>query len=286
MKLVFTDEITKAFLFLSSNPTLKLWSYNTTWIEDADSTNFVFLSYFFNDKIIDKQLLSKWKTFQRTEGAFSTYSQNSNLIDALNDQYITDVTGWLSNHNCVSAVSFYLLANQDSKSESYTKIKTYFDINFNDKTKSYWWTNDIYTYYYLAKTYLLIKENEKLDFIINEVKIKQNPNGSFSDSYGENFFYTGLALEILLLKEDGSLDLQIEKTITFLLKNQFTDGSWENSNALQIPDSRDASPVDYHFPIANYGLNVRAKEFNRLFTTSSILKSLSVYDTRSDSDTF
>ncbi|MRX69334.1 hypothetical protein SAMN06265349_10627 [Flavobacterium resistens] len=286
LKLLFKDEITKALQFLNNNPSKTLWGYNTTWIEDSDSTNFVFLSYFLNNKTIDNQLLSRWKSFQKTEGAFSTYSKSSNLITTLNDKHITDVTGWISNHNCVSAVSFYFLANQDLESQEYHKIKAYFDINLKDRIKAYWWTNDIYTYYYLAKTYHLIKETEKLDFIIDQVKMKQNANGSFSDNYGENFFYTGLAVEILLLRSDNSLDLVIEKSISFLLKNQFVDGSWENSNALQIPDAKDINPINSKFPVANYGINVRAKEFNRLFTTSSILKSLSIYGTESNSKTF
>ena len=116
--------------------------------------------------------------------------------------------------------------------------------------------------------------------------MKQNKNGSFSDAYGESFFYTGFALEILLLATGNNLDLQIEKTISFLLKNQFTDGSWDNSNALQVPDAQDIIPVNAYFPVATYGVNVRAKEFNRLFTTSSILKSLSIYGTKSNSGTF
>lgn len=169
---------------------------------------------------------------------------------------------------------------------SYTKIKQYFDKNLKSKLNSYWWTDHIYTYYYLAKTYHLINDNEKLDFIIEELKTKQNSNGSFSDSYGENFFYTGLVLEILLLDNSNKLDSQIKKTISFLLQNQFSDGSWNNSNALQIPLSNDIKPADCHFPVANYGMNVRAKEFNRLFTTSSILKSISLYATKYNSANF
>lgn len=283
LKIIFKDEIENALLFLDNQSPMKLWSYNTTWIEDADSTNFVFLSYLFNNKIIENDLLEKWKSFQKTDGGFSTYAQKSNLITKLNDKHITDVTGWLSNHNCVTAVSFYFLANRNLESESYTKIKQYFDENLKSKLNSYWWTDHIYTYYYLAKTYHLINDNEKLDFIIQELKTKQNSNGSFSDSYGENFFYTGLVLEILLLDNSNKLDSQIKKIISFLLQNQFSDGSWNNSNALQIPLSNDIKPADYHFPVANYGMNVRAKEFNRLFTTSSILKSISLYATKYNS---
>ncbi len=189
-------------------------------------------------------------------------------------------------HNCVSAVSFYFLTNQNQESDSFANVKQYFDENFNKELNSYWWTNNIYTYYYLAKTYQLLDDKAKLSFIINEIKAKQNKNGSFSDAYGENLFYTGLALEILLLDEDDNSKKEIEKTIAFLLKNQFSDGSWQNSNALQVPNSQDIKPADFVFPISTFGMNVRAKEFNRLFTTSSILQSLSFYEHKYSPVTF
>jgi hypothetical protein len=284
LKLVFENEISKALTFLSQNKIKTLWSYNTTWIEDADSTNFVFLTYLLNNREIEVEFLEQWSLFQKTNGGFSTYSENSNLLIYLDDKNISDVKGWLSVHNCVSAVSFYFLANQNQESNSFAKIKEYFDKNFKRVLNSYWWTNNIYTFYYLAKTYQLLNDKEKLSFIINEIKTNQNENGSFSDSYGENLFYSGLALEILLLDENSSLE--IEKVVSFLLQNQYSDGSWQNSHSLQVPNSQDIKPADCHFPIAHFGMNVRAKEFNRLFTTSSILQSLSVYEYKYSSVTF
>lgn len=286
LKSIFESEISKALIFLNQKPKTVLWSYNTTWIEDADSTNFVFLSYLFNNKDIETELLEKWSLFQKINGGFSTYADNSNLIVTLDDKNISDVKGWLFTHNCVSAVSFYFLANQNQESDSFANVKQYFDKNFKRELDSYWWTNNIYTYYYLAKTYQLLDDKAKLNFIINEIKAKQNKNGSFSDAYGENLFYTGLALEILLLGEDDNSKKEIEKTISFLLKNQFNDGSWQNSNALQVPNSQDIKPADFVFPVSTFGMNVRAKEFNRLFTTSSILQSLSFYEHKYSPVTF
>ena len=150
---------------------------------------------------------------------------------------------------------------------------------------SYWWTSNIYIYYYLAKTYQILNKKDKVDYIVSKINAIQNENGSFSDIYSENVFYTGLALEILLLNPTKN-KIQIEKTIFFLLKNQFSDGSWQNSNALQVPNAQDIEPSTIHFPIATFGMNVRAKEFNRLFTTTSVLQSLSVYEDSYSSNTF
>ncbi|WP_166923629.1 prenyltransferase/squalene oxidase repeat-containing protein [Flavobacterium poyangense] len=279
LKLIFEYEISRALFFLDGNSVNGLWDYNTNWTEDADSTNFVFLSYLFNEKPIPVELLKKWEQlFQKEEGGFSTYSVHTNILDVLNLSEVTAIEGWLSTHNCVSAVSFYFLANQNQRGDAFRKVKLYFDRKINENLSSYWWTSDIYTYYYLAKVYHLLNDNDKWTFIRNKIKAKQNENGSFSDKYGENLFYTGLALEILLLGVgDNAASPEIKKTIEYLLKNQYEDGSWKGSDSLQLPYTNDIIPADKHFPVGNIGMNVRANEFGRLFTTSTILKSLSKY---------
>ena len=285
LKSNFKNEISKALSFLNQNSIRTLWSYNNTWIEDADSTNFVFLSLFHNNMVIENEILAKWLLYQSQEGGFATYSEKSYLLSALDDKNILDVNGWLSVHNCVSAVSFYFLAQQNQKSNSFLAIKKYFDENLEKELNSYWWTNNIYTYYYLAKTYKFLNETTKVNYIISKISDGKNENGSFSDVYGENLFYTGLALEILLLNQSENKQ-QIEKTISFLFQKQYNDGSWQNSNALQVPDSQDTNFNKNHFPIATFGMNVRAKEFNRLFTTISVLQSLSIYEDKYSSVTF
>lgn len=46
LKSIFEIEISKALTFIKKNRTSKLWGYNTTWIDDADSTNLVFIPFF------------------------------------------------------------------------------------------------------------------------------------------------------------------------------------------------------------------------------------------------
>lgn len=285
LKTNFENEIPKALDFLNQNTIKKLWSYNTTWIEDADSTNFVFLSFLNNTIQIENEILENWLFYQTQNGGFSTYSDKNYLLTALDDTNISNVNGWLSVHNCVSAVSFYFLAQKNQNDNSFLRIKNYFDRNLTNELNSYWWTSSIYTDYYLAKTYKFLNETDNVNYIVSKINAIQNENGSFSDIYGENLFYTGLALEIMLLNPTKSKQ-KIEKTIYFLLQNQFSDGSWQNSNALQVPNAQDTEPNNTHFPIATFGMNVRAKEFNRLFTTTSVLQSLSVYEDIYSSVTF
>lgn len=278
---IFKNEIKKAIDFLNGGRLKKIWGYNTNWIEDADSTNFVFLSLILNKSEIDPDLFKIWLGFQKSDNGFSTYSNGDDLLRALDDKNILNVDGWISSHNCVSAVSFYFLANYNQKDQNFTKIKKYFEEDFETKAKSYWWSSDIYTYYYLAKTYFLIKDFKKLSFFIEKIKLIQNENGSFSDAYGENLFYTGLALEILLLNKNSVLE--VKKAVGYLLQNQYKDGSWSNSHALQIPNSQNEKSLFESFPVATFGMNVRAKEFNRLFTTSTILQSIIIYGQQDNS---
>ncbi len=286
LKSILQIEISKALTFIKQNSFDSLWSYNTTWIEDADSTNLVFLSLFFNREEIENKSLTKWLKFQDNNGGFTTYSNKDKLLTALDDVSISNVNGWLSVHNCVSAVSFYFLANYSPNNDCFIKIKKYFDNKNASEINSYWWSSEIYTYYYIAKTYHFLGETEKLNSIIDFITIKQNNNGSFSDRYGDNFFYTALSLEIMLLDQRKDIVDLIEKTVNFLLANQFTDGSWENSNALQVPDPKDTTPIKMDFPINPLGINVRAKEFNRLFTTTAILQSLVIYEQKYNPATF
>lgn len=97
-------------------------------------------------------------------------------------------------------------------------------------------------------------------------------------------FYTGLALEILLLS--SNFKSEIDNIIAYLMQKQYNDGSWANSNALQVPNAADIVPSKNAFPIATFCMNVRATEFNRLFNTSTILNSLSIYNHQYDSYTF
>lgn len=278
LKKVFKNEISKSLKFLFENVKNDLWSYNSTWIEDADSTNFALLSFLQNNVEIDKYTMNDWLKFQNKEGAFSTYYDGKYLIQSLEDNNITDVSGWTSSHNCVSAVSFYFLALYNQKSTSFLNLRNYFEIDFEKKTDSYWWTSSLYTLNYLAKTYYHLEEFEKLNWIIMETEKLQNDNGSFGDKYGESKFYTALGIEILLL--GSSSKLKTEKGIFYLLENQFDDGSWENSNALQVPNPKSLKLDELMYPISSFGMNVRAKEFNRLFTTVSVLQTLSEYERR------
>ncbi len=277
----FKISIEKAlgFLLKSKNQD-SLWGYNSTWISDCDTTNFVMLSLFLNNKNIEDSTINNWSAFQKTDGGFSTYKSYENLLTSLDDNNINDVSGWVDSHQCVSAVSWYFLVmTHKGTKEQLLLLRNYFKRHSVSSVFSYWWTSSIYTIYYLAKVYTELKLTDELEILLDEIKKKQLKDGSFTDGYGSNLFFTAMGMEVLMLNFSKYKDL-IEKAKKFLLKNQFNDGSWGNSHSLRVPNPENDNYKKIELPISKKGVNVRCKEFNRLFTTTMILNSFSIYAER------
>jgi hypothetical protein len=137
----------------------------------------------------------------------------------------------------------------------------------NNQIDAHWWTSELYTYYYLAKSYTALKKIDQRDSILKELVNFQSQSGAFEDYNGANLFFSGMALEMLLMDSEKYKGA-IKKTVNYLLSNQYEDGSWENSHALRVP------APDEQRPSVNF---YEAKEFNRLFTSTVILKSLLKY---------
>lgn len=278
LRKIFKKNIEKSLLFLSESQIKNgLWGYNTTWIEDSDTTNFVLVSLLLNQKLgKESSLLDNWEKYKTHQKLFTTYANQKYLLKSLSDDNIKNVDGWVNSHLCVSSVALYFLSKLGIESKTFMELKKYFDILPVEKVNAYWWTDNIYTLYYLALSYDVQNEEQKLNEIQKIIANKINEQG-YEDMYGANMFYTGLALEILLLKKHTIYISEINKIISHILNNQFLDGSWNSSHSLKIPNPNNIDTQTVMLPISTHGTNVRAKEFNRLFTTSSILKSLQLW---------
>jgi len=255
------------------------WSYNETWIPDADSTALALVTLIHNQEEVPKKSIETWMSYKcKTEG-FSTYNDKELLLNSLADKKISNVDGWVSDHQCVSAVSLYLsiLTGQQDITDDLLK---YFDnLMLADKIESYWWSSPIYTLHFLLKSkQLLIGKEDDIQWIAKKILSFQDEKGCFHDSYGENTFITGLAIEALMI-DYGSYKEEIDLAVKYLLDNQFSDGSWENSHSLQVPAPSATSPTN-NYSVSSYGTSVRAKEFNRLFSTVTNLSALLAYENR------
>lgn len=282
LKKLFADNLSSAGDFIEKNKIDKIWGYNKTWIEDADSTNFVLIFFLLNKIPIAPESIKRWLDFQKDDGTFSTYDNPNFLITSLGDDKIPKVDGWVQSHQCVSAVAFYYLVLDGKETSLLQKLKTEFSKFLeNGLINSYWWTSNIYTYYFLAKSFHILNDVEKVKLILSKVKENLSIDGGIIDKYGGNLFYSGMALE-LLLYDKANFHIEIQGLLNLLLKKQYKDGSWENSHSLQIPDPSLLIHNSQKYPISTHGTSVRAKEYNRLFTTVSIIKSLSEYEKRTN----
>lgn len=267
---LFDHEINLASQFLlSAKSKVDLWGYSTSWIDDADSTNFALISLY-HLGLLGNYNHNVWYNFFNGE-YFSTYEDKTYLLESLADKNIKDASGWCADHQCVSAVSLYYLVISNGDSKIIKKLLENFQSLDLESISAYWWTDNIYTIYYLFLTFKelnFISELRKIqDFVSSKIK-----GDCYEDYYGKNLFYTALSLEILL---DNTKYLKLVSNLAdFLIKNQFEDGSWLESNSLCIPEPHIKNPINKDLLVKNFGVNVRSHEFNRFFTSVSAFRSL------------
>lgn len=277
----------QAFILRNANP---LWGYNPNIPGDADSTNFSLLSLLNNEYPLE-QYIELWLSFQNSDGGFSTYTKNQ--TKELNKIMYQGkgkfgFEGWEQSHHCVSAVSLLLLSHQRNKYlDAYTQVRDYLvkEYEINKVWKPYWWTSEIYLVAFISTALAVHPDPRLLEALRDRVSgllEKQNENGSFGDSFKQNSsFYTSLMIKALCAHSffRKQYDLNIKKAVAWTVRNQYTDGSWEATHALRLPAINIISPDQVHLPwkVRRNGLNTRAIEFNRLFTTATTISALTAY---------
>lgn len=256
------------------------WGYNQFWINDADTSNFALICLRqYNPNIQLGSMIKQWvKYYDPIEGSFSTYTNSEELIHSLNDKTIQNVDGWISSHACVSAVALFFLSILNENHEQISQLTNYLTrLEDNGKMEAYWWTSNIYIYYYWCKACVNLKNSNLSKRLIKKVSEMQNSDGSFSDPYGKSIFYTGLACKILM-NDYHNYSVRIENAVSWLLSKQNADGSWISSYPMQIPDPSVKRTTLVNLPISNKGYNVRAKEFNGLFSSVAALTAIYEYE--------
>jgi len=257
-----------------------LWGYKENYINDSDSSNFALLTMMgakrrtMYDKI--KYLLAR----QNKDGGFPTYTDEEIPMLRARMKYSAkkSYAGWTQSHVCVSSVSFHLLSSlpPGMESQKLALLQKYLSNKFKtQKTLSYWWTSDIYSIYWCMLSYDKIDDNKlKKNLVkrIDDLVVKYKLTKSVGDSYNYNsIFYSSMLLKILcILKEQKvkSYEGQIETLVNKIILCQFEDGSWASTNALRLPDTNVTDPATISFwPESERGCNVRAMEWNSLFTT-------------------
>jgi len=273
------EVINKAITFLLSNSKENGWGYNRFWIPDNDSTNFALLSIgkYYNTVCEEFEFV---QNFDRTTGGVSTYYDRQTLICSLsNTSIIQDVDGWIQPHPCVSSVSFYLLSKDHFQGPEMESLYKYIISLLQSKSNlSYWWVDDIYSVYFIAKanTHLNDEQLATLIFVRIEKKVSDYREGKMEKSP----FNLGLLLLALCTKNTirSKYEVVSRSIAQELLAMQNNDGSWDASNAMCLPAANNSYPHNSReWNVASCGINVRATEYNRLYSSVVASAALAVY---------
>lgn len=253
-------EDTAKSLYARQNKTLRGWGYNELIVPDADSTAYVimFLSNF-------SYKLQKAKGFllqhQKSNGSFSTYTHNLiNTYAESNEAWkhrIENETfkGWHSGIVDITATLIQAIG-YEQKTIQYIK---------ENQTKegfwrSYWYNDDVYA------TFQSINALRPHGFF-EEIKQAQN---WLSEKESKNPFYLALIMQGLMI--NGNYKEKIDFEIKNLVQTQQTDGSWSADPILRFPSPDNLVPWN---DTSRWREDI--KDQNRLFTTSTCLKTLFDY---------
>ncbi len=270
-------EVAKSFLYVNSSFN-GLWGYNSSWISDADSTSLGLLS--FRDNHSTDKIFKKWLKYQKDNGGFSTYNNKNSLLASLNTNTINDVTGWMQSHFCVSAVAYNVFVElKKTDLNNFLNLRNYIkrELQSTKKVLSYWWVNDIYSFYYILKSAISVKDleilqlcKERLDIILLEKKTL-------------NFFLKSILLQIFCLSY-SFFDIyqeRIKELVEDIIDNQESNGSWSDGYFLRIPHPSVINiESENSWEFTNRGTNIITNDFNRIFTTVSCLKAIYNYEER------
>jgi hypothetical protein len=261
-------------------------AYNEQVLQDADSTTFLVGFHQMLHGAVPSSLVENWLKFQNQDGSWATYRDEAELRKTLDLDVEIGVQGWLSGHPCVSAAAALVLSQMPDRADAYQKTIDYLiDSAQNGSLTSYWWTSDVYTQAFTLLA--LCKENGhlKVKNQLCEALIGQQMNGGFwinpADSL-PNAFYTALALKALLAHEPENQKPEIESAVKWLKEHQTTDGSWQTGRILRIPatDIRNPAAVT-NWRNSSFGVNALSDDYNRVFTTSTVVSSLIMYQRNS-----
>jgi hypothetical protein len=284
---IFNEKtIKKAISFLKENKQEDLWGYNTSMIFDSDSTSFALISLAKN-KISTSKELDLYLAQQQLKGGYSTYTNKHKLLECLNFEY-TNVQGWMQEHLCVSAVSYYLMETLNLRSDFRDNIYIFLlkNQNQNGLWDSYWWTSPIYATSFIIQAYFInnTEANESIEKAIDGLLSLQQNDGSFIDNHNfKSPFYTALVIIAFCSNKIVYNEYQdkIKLALKWLLSQQTTDGAFLSTYSLQIPEASIVNPkkVKKWSKEKNHTTNIICNDFMRLFTTSTCVNALNLFIT-------
>ncbi|WP_168208827.1 hypothetical protein [Chitinophaga sp. XS-30] len=245
---IFNDEpamLDAAGKFLINNTHNGLWGYNNDWTFDYDSSTCSLIAIAKAGYApLSSGALGLWAGGQNEDGGFSTYKlSNTEFVERIGLSP-GKLKGWCQSQVCVSALAYYFACRYARDEAFVPGLREYLLKNRSDNGlwPSYWWTSEIYATYFVLQGMLYDDQVDMsyFDKAVSQLVRLQKTDGSFACNYTRSgsAFYTALVLDLLCSdtvtreKYTGTVD----KSLQWLLDNQFQDGSFPNTNFLAIPN--------------------------------------------------
>lgn len=266
------DLTDKAVKYLKEHKGNDLWGYSSSWIPDNDSSIICSLA---TDEY--ENLLNIEDRFN-SDGGVPTYYDKRTLLCSLSNthEWEFDTIGWTQSHLDVSSAALFLFAKAKRRNSHYKKLLHFIKGSIYKRDKlTYWWIDDIYFLFFASLANSIINDVEIYQYIRHATSVKYQVFTQANNKEELTYMYLGMLLHLLLYigeKDKGTLIKQ------YIIEHQYDDGSWASSHFMCIPATNNKCPMNTHsFKIADHGIDIRANEFHRLYTTSLILMSLSEY---------
>lgn len=225
---------------------------------------------------IPQSQINDWTNYKQKDGGFSRFKTKEQFAP-FNYFRVSDCSGWLSSHKCVSAISFFI-ANKLGLSLLQKNLREYLVHNQNDdgSISSYWWNNSLY-----ASSFAVLCGIDS--GAISYIKKMQKDNGMWTADGKDSPFYTALGLKALMyayqIKGEDNLLHSIQKGVKWLLGQQYEDGSWCSEYIFRIPSPQIHEPNKvkkwYH---TSLGANLVLENYSRIYSTALIHNTLCAYD--------
>lgn len=266
------------------------WSYNRNWPVDTDSTATVLLFLATQPAIPRAAWVPAYDRLlaqQQPEGGFSTVMEQEAWL-ARFPFAVRALPGWSAAHPCVTAVAALLLATVAGGTgrEHGTRALDYLCAHQQPAGfwHAYWWDGPFYT---TCRAVQAMAACDRARFRVPLARARtwlaaaQLPDGGWAVAEHEQGqpFHTALAVLALgcVAGEDGETAAALKRGLRWLLAHQSADGSWPAVPMMLLPSPEILHPWE-HGPwrASIAGLDVIVPDWQRLFTTATVLQALEV----------
>lgn len=265
------------------------WGYRRDVVVDADSTAWC-LRFLIRAGLSRRDLekaLQVLLMHQHSTGGFSTYDLPDDIRTWMQMEETQDFSGWCGPQLCVTAAATAALLDLgfELKMDNVTNAVDYMIARQQPKGywHSYWWAGP---YYATAHTLQVVSRLDGMDGKVTALAHEwlldsQLADGGWSHASGQPStpFYTALALQGLLVKEDldPSTLNAVRRGVVWLVRHQEHDGSWRSSALLLLPQPQEREPWKIErWPVSVRGTGIARRDHRRLFTTATVLVALSM----------